>query len=181
MRRLGLLAVLTLMLVVALWRWQPASEGPAATAGDSDTLPGYVATQAELVDTGDDGQPRFRLRATRISQRHPGAMVELEEPRLDYQGSTHWQVQARSGTLPQDASSVNLSGAVQATAERGREPALRIRTETLDIDLANRRADTGAAVLVDLGANRLAAVGLHADMKADSLRLESAVHGEYAR
>jgi LPS export ABC transporter protein LptC len=181
MRRLGLLAVLALALAVALWRWQPAGEGTSTAAGGASALPGYVAQTAELVDTGADGQPQFRLQATRISQAHPGAQVELEQPRLDYQGSTRWQLAARAGTLPQDASSVNFSGDVLATAERGRDPLLVIRTETLDVDLTKRRAATAAAVRVELGKSRLEAVGLHADMKADSLRLESAVHGEYAR
>ena len=70
---------------------------------------------------------------------------------------------------------------VRAAADRGREAPLVIRTETLDIDLVQRRADTNAVVAVELGRSRLGATGLHADMKADSLRLESAVHGEYSR
>jgi len=181
MRRLGLLLLLVVALVAALWRWQPIGEGATTTAGTTGSQPGYVATGAELVDTGEDGQPQFRLQASRISQQHPGAIVELDEPRIDYQGTTRWQLTARSGTLPQDASSVNFTGDVRAAAERGREAPLVIRTETLDIDLIRRRAETSAEVAVELGRNRLAATGLHADMKADSLRLESAVHGEYAR
>jgi LPS export ABC transporter protein LptC len=181
MRRLGLLLLLVVALAAALWRWQPGGEGTAAAPGTTGAVPGYVATGAELVDTGEDGQPQFRLQADRISQQHPGAVVELEQPRIDYQGTTRWQLSARTGTLPQDASSVNFSGEVRAVAERGREAPLVIRTETLDIDLIKRRAETNAAVAIELGRNQLGATGLHADMKADSLRLESAVHGEYAR
>jgi LPS export ABC transporter protein LptC len=181
MRRLGLLLLLAGALVVALWRWEPASESTAAAAAGSSAQVGYQARSAQLVDTGDDGQPLFRLQAESISQPHPGALVELAQPRLDYQGSARWQLSARTGTLPQDASSVNFSGDVQATAERAREPTLRIRTETLDIDLTHKRVDTAAAVAVELGKSRLEAIGLHADMKADALRLESGVHGEYAR
>ena len=181
MRRLGLLLLLVVALVAALWRWQPIGEGATTTAGTTGSQPGYVATGAELVDTGEDGQPQFRLQATRISQQHAGAVVELEQPHIDYEGATRWQLTARRGTLPQDASSVNFSGEVRAVAERGHEVPLTIRTETLDVDLVKRRAETSAEVTVELGRNRLAATGLHADMKADSLRLESAVHGEYAR
>jgi LPS export ABC transporter protein LptC len=181
MRRLGLLLILAVALIAALWRWQPATEGASTTTGTPGSQPGYVATGAELVDTGEDGQPQFRLQANRISQQRPGAVVELDEPRIEYQGSTRWQLAARSGSLPQDASSVQFNGDVRAMAERGRDPPLTIRTESLDIDLVARRAETRADVAVELGRNRLAATGLHADMKADALRLESAVHGEYAR
>jgi LPS export ABC transporter protein LptC len=181
MRRLGLLLLLVVAFAAALWRWQPGEESTATTPGATGSTPGYVATGAELVDTGEDGQPQFRLQADRISQQHPGSVVELEQPRIDYQGTTRWQLTARSGALPQDASSVTFSGDVRAVAERGREAPLVIRTETLDIDLIKRRAETSAAVAIELGRSRLDATGLHADMKADSLRLESAVHGEYAR
>jgi len=181
MRRPLLLLVLVAGLVAAFWRWQPAAEPPAAgsTPASSDT--GYVAQQAVLVDTGDDGQPRYRLRAEHISQAQPGGVVQLEQPRLDYEGTTRWQLSASEGTLPEDASNVHLAGGVEARAERAREPTLRIRTEALDIDLVAQRADTPGPVDIELGGSRLAAVGLHADMKADALRLESRVHGEYTR
>jgi len=88
MRRLGLLLILAVALIAALWRWQPATEGASTTTGTPGSQPGYVATGAELVDTGEDGQPQFRLQANRISQQRPGAVVELDEPRIEYQGST---------------------------------------------------------------------------------------------
>jgi LPS export ABC transporter protein LptC len=179
MRRPVLLLVLVLGLVAALWRWQPASDvpgtGPAASGSDT----GYVARAAILTDTGDDGRPRYRLRADSISQAHPGGDVQLEQPRLDYEGSTRWQLSASTGTLPEDASRVQLVGGVEARAEQPHEPPLRIRTELLDIDMLARRAETPAPVSIELGSSHLEAVGLHADMKADSLRLESRVHGEY--
>lgn len=180
MRRLVLLAVLVGGLVAALWRWQPAGEAP--TQGAPSSAPGgYVATQAVLIDTGDDGRPRYTLRADAITQEGAGGEVALQAPRLAYEGATRWQLAAREGTLPADASRVRLAGGVEARAVRGREPPLLIRTSALDVDLAAQRAETSEAVEVELGRGRLSAVGLHADMKADMLRLESQVHGEYTR
>ena len=181
MSRPLLLLVLVAGLVAAFWRWQPASDSPAtgAAAASSDT--GYVASNALLIDTGDDGLARYRLRADSISQAHPGGDIQLDQPRLDYECSTRWQLSAREGTLPEDASQVHLAGGVEARAERAREPALRIRAELLDIDLLARRAVTPGPVSIELGSSRLEAVGLTADMKADALRLESRVHGEYTR
>lgn len=181
MSRPLLLLVLVVGLVAAFWRWQPAGEAPATGTAASAGEPGYVAHDAQLTDTGDDGQPRYRLRAENIAQAHPGGDVQLDQPRLDYEGSTRWQLSAREGTLPEDASEVHLAGNVEARAERAREPALRIRTEQLDIDLVARRAATPALVDIEVGSSRLGAVGLDADMKADTLRLQSRVHGEYTR
>jgi LPS export ABC transporter protein LptC len=181
MRRPVLLLVLVLGLVAAFWRWQPASDAPGTGPTASGSGTGYVARVAVLTDTGDDGQPRYRLRAESISQAQPGGEIVLVQPRLDYEGSTRWQLSAASGTLPEDASQVQLVGGVEARAEQPHEPPLRIRTELLDIDMLARRAATPKPVSIELGSSRLEAVGLHADMKADSLRLESRVHGEYTR
>jgi len=181
MSRPLLLLVLVVGLVAAFWRWQPASDSPTAGASATANGTGYVARDALLIDTGDDGQPRYRLRATSISQARPGGDVQLEQPQLDYEGGTRWQLTAREGTLPEDASQVHLAGGVEARAERAHELPLRIRTELLDIDLVARRARTPGTVSIEMGTSRLEAVGLDADMKADALRLESRVHGEYTR
>ncbi len=181
MSRPLLLLALVVGLVAAFWRWQPASDSPVAGASATGGETGYVAHDAQLVDTGDDGQPRYRLRADNITQARPGGDVQLDQPRLDYEGSTRWQLSAREGTLPEDAHQVHLAGNVEARGERAREPPLRIRTELLDIDLVARRAATPGPVSIEVGTSRLEAVGLQADMKADTLRLESRVHGEYAR
>ena len=58
---------------------------------------------------------------------------------------------------------------------------MELHTASLDVDLTTRRADTLDPVTMQWGANRLSAVGLHADMQADELRLKSPVHGEFAR
>jgi LPS export ABC transporter protein LptC len=183
MPRGWLLLVFAGALAVSLWQMRAREDtgAPTATAATANAEPGYIALDAELIDTGDDGQPQYRLRAQRIEQAQPAADIELTRPEFHYQGTTAWTLTAQRGALPPGAEHVALSGEVNAVGVRAQEPPLRIRTDMLAIDLQGKRLDTSSPVAIDWGRNRLSGTGLHADMKADSLRLESGVHGEFAR
>ena len=91
-----------------------------------------------------------------------------------------WTVTARTGTLPPSQQQVKLAGDVVARGNQvGTEP-MELHTASLTVDLQTRLADTLDPVTMEWGANRLSALGLHADMQADYLRLKSPVHGEFA-
>ena len=182
MRRASLL--LAFAAALALWLWRsPRGEPPDASAagGNQAAEPGYVATGAMLFDTDADGRPQYRLHATRIAQAGPGADIEIAEPQFHYQGDTDWTLTAQSGRLPPATQQIDLSGDVEARMVRPGEVPIQLRSATLRIDLQTRRADTRDAVAMEWGRNHLWAAGLHADMQADSLRLRSPVHGEFAR
>ena len=181
MNRLWLLLGFAGVIALALWQYgrRADSATTAATAASSGSEPGYVALGAELYDTGANGQPLYRLRAPRIEQAAPSADIELITPEFRYQGPTNWLLTAQHGSLPPAANRVDLRGNVVALGQRPASADLRIRTDNLTVDLDQQRLDTLAAVAIDWGPNRLSSVGLHADMNADSLRLESRVHGEF--
>jgi len=182
MRRSWLLLVFATAL--GLWLWQtrkpPAavSAGAAGAAGGTET--GYVAVNAELMDTDADGKPKYQLRASRIEQHELDADVALSGPQFQYTGPTTWTLNAQRGVLPADGQQVNLSGEVLIVGTRPGEEALSIRSDEVSVDLQQQRLDTASPVVIDWGHNAMTATGLHADMKAESLRLESKVHGEFA-
>jgi LPS export ABC transporter protein LptC len=180
MRRLWLLLVFAAALALWLWQTSPPQESTDTTAAATHrpAEPGYVATTADLLDTGADGQPEFRLRAARIEQATPAADVTLSNPEFQHQGKSNWTLSAQSGLMPPGTRQLRLSGNVLATGALGALP-IRIRTESLGVDLQQQRLDTLADVSIDWGNNRLTATGLHADMKSDRLRLESHIHGEF--
>ena len=74
MRRIWLLLAFASALVLWLWR-SPRGEAPAIAAanGGATAAPGYVATNAQLIDTDADGQPQYTLHATQLQ----GTRVEL--------------------------------------------------------------------------------------------------------
>jgi LPS export ABC transporter protein LptC len=182
MRRVWLLLVFAAALALWLWR-APRGEAPDnAVSGESGAAePGYVATGAELFDTDSDGQPQYRLRASRIAQPSPSADIELTAPQFDYQGDTAWTLTAQRGVLPPSAQQISLAGDVLMHAGRADETPIQMQTATLVLDMQAQRAETHDPVIMAWGTNRLWATGLSADMKAGSLRLRSPVHGEIAQ
>jgi len=181
-RRVWLLLAFAAALVLWLWR-SPRGEAPnsAAPSANAAATPGYVASGAELVDTGADGQAQYTLHATQISQSSPAADIELTAPQFVYRGETAWTLTAARGVLPPAAQQVSLQGDVIAQAQRAGAAPLQLRTARLEVDMQARTADTSDAVSMEWGRNRLWASGLHADMNTDALRLKSPVHGEVAR
>ena len=168
-------------LGLLFWRGQggtPAGAGANAPVGD----PGYVAIDAEIIQTGADGQPLYRLQAQRIEQPAAGAEIHVTEPRLSYQegDGPAWTLRADTGVLPADTARADLAGSVYAVATQPEGAPLEIRTATLGIDMDTRKVHTGDPVQITWGRDRVTAVGLSADLKADTLRLESQVHGEIA-
>lgn len=182
MRRPWLLVILLAALALWLWR-QPRYETPGAAArsGRGPVEPGYVATGAVMLETGNDGRPLYRLRADRIAQLDPTSDIELTAPQFQYEGTTVWTVTAHSGTLPPSQQQIRLAGEVLARGDQAGSEPMELHTDTLDVDLQTRQADTRDPVTMQWGANRLSATGLHADMQADYLRLKSPVHGEFSR
>ena len=180
MRRLGLLLVFAAALGLWLWQTRPPQESAATTTTTThdNAAPGYVAISADLLETGADGQEQFRLRAERIEQATPDSDILLSNPQFQHQGRSAWTLSAASGVMPPDTQQLQLSGAVQASGALGAAP-ISIRTAVLNVDLQQQQLDTPAAVSIEWGRNRLDATGMHADMKSDSLRLESHIHGEF--
>jgi LPS export ABC transporter protein LptC len=185
MRRM-LFAVLALGALGALFYLQQSdnggSEAPAADV--ESTEPGYIASGAELIETGDDGHPLFRLDAERIEQPAPQGTIFLTAPKLDYQpeAGNHWTLSAQRGQLPQDARTAELAGAVHADGRpSGSTELMHIATEQLHLDMKQQVASTAAKVRVDWAGNSLRGRGMRADIMNDRLQLAGDVHGVLAR
>lgn len=178
----AVLAIATLALLI--WRTQFQS-APATAVAERPAAadPGYVATGAEIIETGPDGQPRYRLLADRVEQPWAGADIRVTQPRLVYRGDTdtQWSLRADTGVLPAAADRVDLSGSVYVVAARAVTAPVEIRTDSLGVDMTQQVATTRDPVHVTWGRDQVSAVGLRADLKADTLRLESQVHGDVTR
>ena len=184
MRRM-LFAVLALGALGALFYLQQSDSGgiEAPAADVESTEPGYIANNAELIETGDDGQPLFRLDAERIEQPTPQGIIFLTAPKLDYQPDTgnHWSIIAQRGQLPQDARTAELAGAVHADGRpTGSTELMHIATEQLHVDMKQQLATTNARVRVDWAGNTLRGRGMIADIRNDRLQLAGEVRGVLA-
>lgn len=180
-----LFAVLALGALGALFYLQQSESGGNETAaGDVEsTEPGYIANGAELIETGEDGHPLFRLNAERIEQPTPQGIIFLTAPKLDYQpeAGNHWTLTAERGQLPQDARTAELAGTVHAEGRpSGSTELMRIATEQLHLDMKQQLATSSAKVRVDWAGNTLRGRGMSADIKNDRLQLAGDVHGVLA-
>jgi len=95
-------------------------DGPGRLATNDD--PGYSASGAEVIETGADGLPRYRLRADKVRQDPATGTVALEgvDMTVSRPGADRWRVQAERGELPADARRVTLQGDVRLESEAPR-------------------------------------------------------------
>lgn len=177
----GFAVIVMVMATILIGRSARAPDAATVDAAPAND-PGYAARDAEVIETGDDGRPRYRLRAELIEQAPNDLTITLTHPVLNYTDAKggDWRASARSGSVPPDRELVQLAGDVQLTGRLagGAEPA-QVTTSRLSFDTQREVALTDAPVTIDWSGHRLVARGLRADLKAETLRLESAVHGRF--
>lgn len=172
--------LLPLLLLAACAGGRDADNGSLANPSSDD--PGFEAVGAEIVETGADGLPRYRVRAAQITQDPANRNVLLQqvELRLADDAGARWAVDARSGQMPADAQSIELSGAVEVRGRAAaRDEPLAIRTERLTYEFERQLARSDAEVTFTMGTRALVATGIAADLKAGRVRLESKVNGRF--
>jgi LPS export ABC transporter protein LptC len=149
-------------------------DGPGGLASNDD--PGYSASGAEVIETGADGLPKYRLRADKVRQDPATGAVALEgvDMTVSRPGADRWRVQAERGDLPSDARRVTLQGDVRLEGD-----ALRIRTDTLAYDLQGNRVTAPSEVRFEMAGRTLEASGLEADLDTRQAKLGSRVHGRF--
>lgn len=171
----GLLAAVT-----AWWSHRPDATPSASTA--EQAAPAYSLRDAVLEETGPDGHWRLRIETATASEAKPGSReIELDKVRALYHpGSPDaWLLQAQHGHLPAGGHHLQLTGDVRLQPVSRRDNSPNISTGRLSVDLDRERATTPAPVTIHFGPHALDAKGLTADMKAGTLRLESALHGNF--
>lgn len=184
MSRTRTLLLLLLIGLAALWLARlplGALTQRAAGGAANSTLPGFEASGAVLTDTDEEGRARYQLRAANIVQSAPGAGIELDRPQFTDQAETTWTLVADRGLLDAAGNRLDLAGGVRATAARSGRTPLTLKTDAMTATLDERRIEASTPVTVESGTNRLWAAGLAANLRADTLKLLSPIHGEFPR
>ncbi|MEJ0085412.1 MAG: LPS export ABC transporter periplasmic protein LptC [Pseudomonadota bacterium] len=175
--------------------------GRGDTAADAAiTLPdpGYAALDAQVIETGYDGRERYRLNAKVIRQQGDSGVIDLETLDMDYhpgaQGTVPgeappsekaaaevWHLKSDSGQVRADGDDVQLNGNVLVTGHApGSQAPLLLSTDNMRINTPTEFIETRAPVKLRWAGHELDAVGMQADLKAGTLRLESDVHGTFS-
>lgn len=159
--------------------------------------PGYAARDAQIVETGYDGQERYRLNAAFIRQQGESGVIELDQIEMHYHPAAQgdvageqpvrpvrpgdvWNLRADRGVVRANGDDVQLTGNVQVTGPApGSGVPLKLTTERMRINTPTEFIETDAPVSLVWSGHTLTGVGMQADLKAGKLRLESDVHGEF--
>lgn len=157
-------------------RPEPATESAASTET------GYYVRGAVIEGIGENGNRIYTLNANRILQDPLTNGVAMEQVDLEYAvaDSEPWRLQAQAGAIPDDGERIELRGDVRLMERlmAGTDPTT-ITTPSLDIDIVRNTAQTSESVTIGRGNYQLVATGLIADLKAQTLQLQSDVHGTF--
>ena len=192
----------TLVLVVVVGAYFVGRRGGGDTDADTASTqlpdPGYSARDAEVVETGYDGRERYRLNAQVIHQQDESSAIDMEQLSMNYhpgaQGSVPgeaatndktanevWHLKSDRGQVRADGDDVQLDGNVVVTGQAPKTgEAMVLMTESLRINTPTEFIETSAPVKLRLAGHEIDAVGMQADLKAGTLRLESKVHGRFS-
>lgn len=182
-RGLTTLIIIAVVVGSALLGQQRLRPDGETTTATQPLEPGYAARDAELVETGADGRPLYRLNADVIRQRPQDSSVQLENVRMAYRGenSSQWSLTASQGTVRQNNERIELEGDVHVVGVlSGASDLAQIRTQRLSFDTRSEVASTTDPVTLLWGARELQGTGLYANLKDRQVKLESGVHGSFA-
>jgi len=171
-------------LVISTWILSSPSHRPSAPgAGKQTELPGYYLKNAILTDYDESGVPIIRIEAERIDQIAHGNEVQLYKVRVNYDapGGQNWLLVGDTahvrpgGTIVDVAGNVRLQGEASAADPT---PAI-MHADTLTYDVPSAIASTKGDVRIDFGKHVQTARGLTANLKDQTIRLESKVNGRF--
>lgn len=168
-------------LIAAVVQWRVVDREPAAAA-DESTRPGYYLTGVDLEEFGVDGKLRIGLQSISATEDPASGIVRLSDVAVDYHAPTGrvWHLTANEARVPPGGRTVEFEGNVRLAGQPGEDPvAAELHTARLQLDTVTEVADTRAPVELAFGAHRMRALGMRADLKSGTLRLESDVNGRF--
>ncbi len=195
-RPLGYVAVLAVISAAYYVGRSGRGDNAADTAAGLPPDPGYAAKDAVVVETGFDGRERYRLNARAIHQQIDSSVIDLEGLEMDYHpgaqdrvagetaaanGNEKWHLKSDRGQVRANGDDVQLDGNVVVNGQApGSGDPMTLSTTTMRINTPTEFIETDAPVQLRWSGHQLDAVGLRADLKAGTLRLESQVHGAFS-
>lgn len=169
-------------LIAALVQWRVVDREPAAEDGRAGR-PGYYLTGVDLEEFGADGELRIGLRSISATEDTASGVIRLSQVAVDYHAPTgqDWALTSNEARVPQGGQAVEFEGDVRLAGRPGADPrAAELHTPRLTLDTLAETAETRSPVELAFGPHRIRALGMRADLKAGTMRLESEVHGHFA-
>ncbi len=184
MRNTVVMIVLAL-LAGATWiaTWAPQNQAALAERPQNDGPLGYYIRGARWSVTDEQGRLTYRVRAERLDELAAEERLRLVGVTVEYQPPDEpaWAISAASASALKDGSMLELSGGV----EMRNVPAEGAAQQTISTQALRFWPDTSSIesdelVELRIGDWRVNGTGLAADLKGQTLKLESDVHGTFA-
>lgn len=182
--RNSVVIIVLAILAAATWlwlaTWQPGDELPAVDRVMDAAPAGYFARGARIVGTDEQGRPTYRIFAERLDELPGEDRLKLTGVSLDYEppDEAAWSLSAATAVYARDGSKLDFAGGVEIrSAPTDSGDPVTITTEQLVLSPDTSSAESVGTVEIRVGELQLRGVGLRADLKGDTLRLESLVHG----
>jgi LPS export ABC transporter protein LptC len=172
------------ILAAASWvaTWPTQKQDPPTAPSDALGPLGYYVRGARMLGTDEQGRVTVTIRAERLEEVPNANRVQLQGVAIDYApvDETAWKISAASGSTPKDGSLFELTGDVEirSVPANGSRPRT-ILTQGLRFWPETSTVKSDQRVEFHVGDLRLRAIGLAADLKGDTLRLESQVNGTF--
>ena len=176
--------VIALVLLTAVSFWinrSQKTEEPAPVAGLDPKL-NYVLRDFELQFFDENGQPTINLRAPILRNDPELELGTIEQPvmRLN-QADMVWDLTADTATVTADKEHVQLLGRVHVQRQEIESGYwVKLDTREVQIEVTPQTASTDQAVNIFDGDNRVSAIGLDLDLKANTFTLKQQVKATYA-
>ena len=143
---------------------------------------GYVALDADVLQTSEQGTPLYTFSAARVEQKAGSGDIAASTVTMHYlgQASRPWVLSANEGQLPEGSSRISLSGNVQVRGKPpGSDVVAQINTQQLNYDTRSQDVDSQLPVSLSWSGQQLNGRGLTANLRQGHVRLESDVHGHF--
>jgi len=175
-------ATLVLIAVIGgsllLGRQQREAETPTAARRSAEDL-GYGARDAQLIETGADGKPKYTVNAKLIEQHPKDDSVQLQVVHMifDNVDGNRWTVDAAHGDIVNDGATIDLTGDVHVSGllPGTQEPA-EITSDRLSFDTRTNVVTSADPVTFSWAGRQIHSVGIVASLQDSRVQLESAVH-----
>jgi len=164
------------------WLLRPAAPLRDAALDTSAPSLGYYINDAVFSGLDDDGRIIYRLVAARIEGFEDSTVLNLDDVEIRYAPELElpWRITATSARSGADQETLELAGVIIESTTENPDERTRIEAAALSLEPKRQLVSTPGPVRFAIGASRIDAVGLSADLRAERFSLESGVYGQVA-
>ena len=173
-----------LLLAATAGSWylsQSLREDEIEVTATADVRSGFYLRTARILGTGEDGKLLYEIDAD-FAEQVAENLIKLQNVHIRYspESAVPWTLVADTATIIGEQDFLMLEGHVVATSSEGFSgDVTEIRTQYLELDPRNFKAETDRRVQIRIGSRSLTATGMLASLKDNQLMLKSNVNGKF--